>query len=99
MIALHPVMIGGESWRWGHLGNHVENVTDYYGKPVRGREKMPTLVTEGRPVMGADDSFADKISRGLEKNAIVSQDCKHVGCCRSRRPNRSVEDALDAGPG
>ncbi len=44
--------------------------------------------------MGADDSFADKISRELEKNAIVSQDCKHVGMLSIKTANRSVEDAL-----
>jgi len=47
---LHPVMIGGERrWRWKDISAIIEgNVTDYYGKPIRGREKMPTLVTEGR---------------------------------------------------
>ena len=44
--------------------------------------------------MGADDSFADKISRELEKNAIVSQDCKHVGMLSIKTANRTVEDEL-----
>jgi len=44
--------------------------------------------------MGTDDSFADKISFELEKNAIVSRDCKHVGMLSIKTANRSVEDAL-----
>jgi len=47
---LHPVMIGGKRcWKRKDIEAIMEgNVTDYYGKPIRGREKMPTLVTEGR---------------------------------------------------
>ena len=44
--------------------------------------------------MGADNSFTDKISRELEKNAIVDPDCKHVGMLSIKTANRSVEDAL-----
>lgn len=44
--------------------------------------------------MGTDDSFIDKVSFELEKNAIVSPDCKHVGMLSIKTANRSVEDAL-----
>ncbi len=47
---LHPVMIGGKRyWKRKDIEAIMEgNVTDYYGKPIRGSEKMPTLVREGR---------------------------------------------------
>ena len=47
---LHPVMIGGERrWRWKDISAIMEgNVTDYYGKPVWGSEKMAVPVMEGR---------------------------------------------------
>mgnify|MGYP000893669367 CR=1 FL=1 len=44
--------------------------------------------------MGADDSFTDKLSLELEKNSIVSDDCKHVGMLSIKTANKSVEDAL-----
>ena len=44
--------------------------------------------------MGTDDSFIDKVSFELEKNAIVGPDCKHVGMLSIKTANRSVEDAL-----
>jgi len=44
--------------------------------------------------MGADDSFTDKISLELEKNSIVSYDCKHAGMLSIKTANKSVEDAL-----
>ena len=44
--------------------------------------------------MEPDDSFADKISFELEKNAIVDPECRHVGMLSVKTANRSVEDAL-----
>ena len=43
-------MIGGERrWRWKDIEAIMEgNVTDYYGKPIRGSEKMAVSAMEGR---------------------------------------------------
>jgi predicted DNA-binding transcriptional regulator AlpA len=47
---LHPVMIGGKRcWKRKDIEAIMEgNVADYYGKPIRGSEKIPTLVREAR---------------------------------------------------
>ncbi len=47
---LHPVMIGGKRcWKRKDIEAIMEgNVTDYYGKPIRGTEKIPTLVRGDR---------------------------------------------------
>jgi len=44
--------------------------------------------------MEPDGSFKDKISFELEKNAIVDNECRHVGMLSVKTANRSVEDAL-----
>ena len=47
---LHPVMIGGKRcWKRKDIEAIMEgNVTDYYGKPIRGSEKMAVSAMEGR---------------------------------------------------
>ena len=45
-------------------------------------------------MMEPDGSFKDKISFELEKNAIVDNECRHVGMLSVKTANRSVEDAL-----
>ena len=47
---LHPVMIGGKRcWKRKDIEAIMEgNVTDYYGKPIMGREKMAVSAMEGR---------------------------------------------------
>jgi len=47
---LHPVMIGGERrWRWKDISAIIEgDVTDYYGKPVWGSEKMASTIKKGK---------------------------------------------------
>jgi len=44
--------------------------------------------------MEENDSFTNKISLELEKNSIVSEECKHVGMLSIKTANKSVEDAL-----
>src|SRR5574344_2693826 len=45
-------------------------------------------------MMGAGDSFTDKISLELDKNTGVNDECKYVGMLSIKTANKSVDDAL-----